>query len=308
MRPSESAVSKDVVEQLIKHQHQFVMSMSMVRKQNLTLTDHQKLSKRKHSVQARSGDNVIMAAAPRPATARPSPAPERSISVDSSLTYRTAPESPDASLSQTHLGIPEAIPEHDHPAPPATPSSDGGRPVAVRADTDFLVPSDSDEEAPPGGYYIVESTARTASPRLAAMTPTSGHTTNFSVQELISPARPPRSIKRGRPSLPNLPWQGDAVPAIDIMDASDSDDDAPPGGYVVYENKRPSPTRPSPTRSEGANLSRSQTARNALQSAEARTNSPKPSGGATGLLRRRTLPTKRVSDFTARMRRAVLDA
>jgi len=98
------------------------------------------------------------------------------------------------------------------------------------------------------------------------------------------------------------------LPTIDVMDPSDSDDDAPPGGYVVYENKRVASGSRGASPVKGANLLRSHTARTALQSADARANSPKTSEGATGLLRRRTLPTKRVSDFTARMRRAVLDA
>lgn len=84
------------------------------------------------------------------------------------------------------------------------------------------------------------------------------------------------------------------------MYPSDSDDDAPAGGYIIYENKKISPsTTTLPPR------------RGALRNADGRTNSPKPSGGtsgATGLLRRKTLPSKRVTDFTNRMRRVVREA
>lgn len=85
------------------------------------------------------------------------------------------------------------------------------------------------------------------------------------------------------------------------MYPSDSDDDAPAGGYIIYENKKVSPsTATLPAAAPAAG-------RRALWSADGRTNSPKP-GGATGLLRRKTLPTKRVSDFTNRMRRVVREA
>lgn len=78
------------------------------------------------------------------------------------------------------------------------------------------------------------------------------------------------------------------------MYPSDSDDDAPVGGYIIYENKKaPSTTALS---SKGA-----------LLSANGRTSSPK-TVGAAGLLRRKTLPTKRVSEFTNRMRRVVREA
>lgn len=197
------------------------------------------------------------------------------------------------------------------------------RPPAVRADTDYMLPSDSDDEAPPGGYYIVERAAsphRATSPLPASPGPTAPANALQSILPSPRPSR--RSRERGRISLPR---QNKAVPSVELLQPSDSDDEAPPGGYVVYENHPVGKLRtsvmgrahsaaaapvsrptPSPT---DASLTRSRTA---LESGEARVNSPKaeavPGAGAAGLVRRRTLPTKRVSDFTARMRRAVREA
>ncbi|TXT15604.1 hypothetical protein VHUM_00107 [Vanrija humicola] len=177
------------------------------------------------------------------------------------------------------------------------------RPKPVqRGDSGYMLPSDSDDEPPPGGYVIIESRG---------------------------------SSRRERPVHLKPPTQtSSSKPSIELLDPSDSDEEAPAGGYVVFENNRggasgkrtplglnlarPRTTTPTSGHAHastssphatgerhGAGLSRSRTA---LQPADARTNSPKPEGGAMGLLRRRTLPTKRVSDFTARVRRAVREA
>lgn len=321
MRPKESALSKDVVEFLISHQHQFVVAMSMVRfsahRPRRVLLSLIPISQSMSS--ARRASNSHEGSAPPLQTETLLAVPETASPVLSS-----SPPLP----SPTALAIPEVIPEDGQPdlQPTPSPGADSvdnagaisplSRPQPVRADTDYMVPSDSDDDAPAGGYYIVEKSDQPMSPRTSALTPSKTATmetadASFFVPALLAPPRPPRSAKRGRPSLPNLPSQG-AVPVIDVMDPSDSDEDAPSGGYVAYENKRPASARPAsaspsplPTPNNGrGGLNRSRTV---LQPADARTNSPKPPP-ATGLLRRRTLPTKRVSDFTARVRRAVREA
>jgi hypothetical protein len=221
------------------------------------------------------------------------------------------------------------------PAPPPVapspvsmaPSASGSRtsltlqrPPPIRADTDFMLPSDSDDDAPPGGYYIVEratSPHRATSPFPPSPEPTGSVTAAL---QSILPPRPPRR-SRDKTRTPVVTGrEGQGIPAVDVLQPSDSDDDAPAGGYVMFENRpgtlrtsamgrahsaAASPTARPATSAETA-LGRSRTA---LQPGEGRANSPQPpTQGATGLLRRRTLPTKRVSDFTARMRRAVREA
>ncbi|CAK9784373.1 unnamed protein product [Cutaneotrichosporon oleaginosum] len=220
------------------------------------------------------------------------------------------------------------------PAPPAmvpspvsmAPSASGSRssltlqrPPPIRADTDFMLPSDSDDDAPPGGYYIIEratSPHRATSPFPQSPEPTASvGAASVALQSIIPPRPPRRSRERTRTPIAAT-QQGQGVPTVDVMQPSDSDDDAPAGGYVMFEN-RPGMLRTSVMgrahSAAGSTTARPTTgadrSRTVLQSGEGRANSPQPPAqGATGLLRRRTLPTKRVSDFTARMRRAVREA
>lgn len=227
------------------------------------------------------------------------------------------PDTVPEGASTTATGASASASRSQGPSP--TPSASrvrSPRPKPVRADTNFMLPSDSDEEPPEGGYYIVEraQSPRSSIPAREMSSPASAPP-RTALQSILPPPRAPRAGRKPRQSEPH---QGPGVPAIDIMDPSDSDDDIPTGGYMVYENKPGSGVRRhgslirshsaldkpvKPAGMMGASLSRSRTT--ALQSAEARANSPKP-GAEGGLLsRRKTLPTKRVGDFTARMRRAV---
>lgn len=78
----------------------------------------------------------------------------------------------------------------------------------VRADSDLMVPSDSDDEAPLGGYYVIEG-------RIRSPIPVANTTTSPSIEKVTSP--PPLRPK----------------PTMDTLEPSDSDEDVPPGGYEV---------------------------------------------------------------------------
>lgn len=78
----------------------------------------------------------------------------------------------------------------------------------VKADSDLMVPSESDDDAPAGGYYVIEG-------RIRSPVPAANRTKSPSVEKVVSPASP-------RPK-----------PAMDTLEPSDSDEDAPPGGYEV---------------------------------------------------------------------------
>lgn len=160
-----------------------------------------------------------------------------------------------------------------------------------------MLPSDSDDEAPRGGYYIVEKPRSPQPPTAAPKALPKASVTDL-LPEQPKPRRRGTSRHHTRSADPVSPSPTRRRAGVATgMYPSDSDDDAPAGGYIIYENQKVSPSTTTLPR------------RGALWNADGRTNSPKPTtGGATGLLRRKTLPTKRVSDFTNRMRRVVREA
>lgn len=81
-----------------------------------------------------------------------------------------------------------------------------------------MLPSDSDDEAPSGGYYIVEGNVRSPQP---------GST------ELPAPNLIPPSPNKSGQRLPPSPAKHSTPVIKEEMAASDSDDDIPTGGYEV---------------------------------------------------------------------------
>jgi hypothetical protein len=79
-----------------------------------------------------------------------------------------------------------------------------------------MLPSDSDDEAPSGGYYIIEGNPRSPVPGSTDLPPLN----------LI-----PSPVKSTHPKSP----RPRPIPAIrEEMAASDSDDEPPSGGYEVH--------------------------------------------------------------------------
>ena len=105
------------------------------------------------------------------------------------------------------------------PASPSTPAA----PPLVRADSDLMLPSESDDEVPAGGYYVFEGAARPElSPKSPATSPHSPPTTSLDANLL--PKKPIR---------PSGGFPKSSRPIIETMEPSDSDEEVPPGGYVV---------------------------------------------------------------------------
>ncbi|WWC90648.1 uncharacterized protein L201_005584 [Kwoniella dendrophila CBS 6074] len=73
-----------------------------------------------------------------------------------------------------------------------------------------MLPSESDEEAPAGGYYVIEGPGRPTSPAS-----TTSALPNISANLLPAP---PVKTKIATP---------------DVMEMSESDEEAPPGGYEI---------------------------------------------------------------------------
>lgn len=138
----------------------------------------------------------------------------------------------------------------------------------------MMVPSDSDDEAPIGGYYVIEGKNR-----LELVSPTSPttlpapHTTMTSLEANLLPQKPSRPVAGSRPK---------PRPVIETMAPSDSDEDAPPGGYEV---------RMGDPSARAALL-----ARNA-----ARRSGSRASQATSSIARRKTAPARRVA-ATARPR------
>ncbi|WVW85558.1 hypothetical protein I302_107596 [Kwoniella bestiolae CBS 10118] len=139
-------------------------------------------------------------------------------------------------------------------------------PPLVKADSDMMLPSESDEEAPAGGYYVIEGTGRPTSPA----SPPASTLPNISANLLPSP-----------PVKPNI-----APP--DLMEMSESDEEAPPGGYEIRTGN-PASVR--------ATL---------LAKALARGEGATPIGAS--VVRRKTLPARRPGESEPRKKRAAKEA
>lgn len=96
-----------------------------------------------------------------------------------------------------------------------------------KADPSLMIPSDSDDDVPEGGYYVVP---RDPLPRLP----------------------PPVS-------QPPPPPERSPAKLADIMQPSDSDDDAPPGGYEVRVSAQSQLRAQRAASSTGAGVSRRKT-------------------------------------------------
>ena len=84
-----------------------------------------------------------------------------------------------------------------------------------------MLPSDSDDDVPEGGYYVVEAPPR---PQVAAPAPKAPEAES-SLSRTASNLGPATS--RSRTNVPLHPI------VTEQMEASDSDDEAPAGGYQV---------------------------------------------------------------------------
>lgn len=99
--------------------------------------------------------------------------------------------------------------------PKVQPVTRPASPPRVKADPDLMLPSDSDDEAPEGGYYVVEAPPR---PQKTPPAPTS-----------------PTSPMIEASLLPTKPIRPPPKKIIEDMSASDSDEEAPPGGYEIRQ-------------------------------------------------------------------------
>lgn len=144
-----------------------------------------------------------------------------------------------------------------------------------------MLPSDSDDEAPEGGYYVHER------------------------EELVSrsPSKPLSGISTVIPSAPPpRPPRAEPDPDADLMQPSDSDEDAPPGGYTIRSGDpdsgrqkflsrskttaaRPSGLSPHPT--EGSDPSTRPSLNTSAQGS---------AGSGASVSRRRTAPTRRAKE------------
>ncbi|WWC93526.1 hypothetical protein V866_000361 [Kwoniella sp. B9012] len=140
-------------------------------------------------------------------------------------------------------------------------------PPLVKADSDMMLPSESDDEAPAGGYYVIEGPGRPTSPA----SPPASTLPNISAANL----------------LPSPPVKPNIAPP-DLMEMSESDEDAPPGGYEIRTGN-PASAR--------ATL---------LAKALARGDGATPIGA--GVARRRTLPSRRPGEFVPRLKRTAKEA
>ncbi|KAK6910723.1 hypothetical protein I203_104755 [Kwoniella mangroviensis CBS 8507] len=164
---------------------------------------------------------------------------------------------------QDHFLLGMELKKRKEKAPSTVPQS----PPLVKADSDMMLPSESDDEAPAGGYYVIEGPGRPTSPA----SPPASTLPNISAANL----------------LPSPPVKPNIAPP-DLMEMSESDEEAPPGGYEIRTGN-PASLR--------ATL---------LAKALARGEGATPIG--TGVARRRTLPSRRPGEFVPRLKRTAKEA
>jgi hypothetical protein len=93
----------------------------------------------------------------------------------------------------------------------------------IKADADLMLPSDSDDDAPEGGYYVIES----GRPEMAEPSPPSPSPESLLALPVVAPISVEASL------LPSKPARIPSKPVLETMVPSDSDSDAPFGGYEV---------------------------------------------------------------------------
>ena len=165
---------------------------------------------------------------------------------------QTGAKSPDPSVQPEREPSPE--PEPEPPKPPG-----------IKVESDYILASDSDDEAPSGGYYIVEGKEH-PEPTEATLPPPQ-------LSKSISRSKSPIPVE---PSLIRPKYTRPIKNVPEDMALSDSDDEPPPGGYQVKEGTWESNRDRLLGRSPG-----------------------QQGGGVTGagVSRRNSMPTKKVERF-----------
>jgi hypothetical protein len=107
------------------------------------------------------------------------------------------------------------------PTPEPEPEPEPPKPPGIKVEADYILPSDSDDEAPSGGYYIVEG-KQYAEPSEATLPPPQ-------LSKSISRSKSPIPVE---PSLIRPKYTRPIKNVPEDMALSDSDDEPPPGGGV----------------------------------------------------------------------------
>lgn len=169
-----------------------------------------------------------LAAGPRVPDRAPGSFPGRHAAGESSSPHRCVHCEPWTALT----GQKKKQPQPSSSSPPEATSPPP--PVVTKADADLMLPSDSDDDAPEGGYYVVES-SRPLSPKAP--------------RQPLSPREAPRTIFGSAATrvrshsltgqTAGSPSQRQTEPTIrerEELQPSESDDEAPPGGYEVHQS------------------------------------------------------------------------
>ena len=139
----------------------------------------------------------------------------------------------------------------------------------VKAEEGFMLPSDSDDETPEGGYYVVEGSLRK---------PLSSPGRGLDSTGLTSTSQPSNRSSEPR-DAPRASRSATIATETEAMEPSDSDEEVPVGGYEVRTSD--------PARARVVILSRN---RNRMNSNAQQSDSAP--GNKGGLTRRRTVPAR----------------
>ena len=107
----------------------------------------------------------------------------------------------------------------------------------TKADADLMLPSDSDDDAPEGGYYVVESSGpqRPLSPKAPQVPLSPRQTPQTSFGTAATRVRSHSLTGQTGASASQIQTQP-TIREREELQPSDSDDEAPPGGYEVHQS------------------------------------------------------------------------
>lgn len=161
------------------------------------------------------------------------------------------------------------------------------KPVYKKAEADFILPSDSDDDVPEGGYYIVESTGFPKASGSRPPPPASLTVPTVKTSGVIP--QPPQRVKARIPPQSSAkspqpqPIKSSIQPHTlrEEMEPSDSDEEGPSGGYEVHTVD--------PSEKQRALLTRTKS----TSSKPNATSRPFTTEQGSSIVRRRTLPAGR---------------
>lgn len=165
----------------------------------------------------------------------------------------------------------------------------------TKADADLMLPSDSDDDAPEGGYYVVESSGpqRPLSPKAPTQPLSPRQTPQTSFGTAATRVRSHSLTGTTGGSASQIHTQP-TIREREELQPSDSDDEAPPGGYEVHQSDFAKNRAAILERNRNRPRTNSDTkaTQSVIPAAPGASGAGTSGTGASGLNRRKTVPAR----------------